>query len=861
MSKKIGIITLGCKVNQYESEAFAEALSARGFVIGDPGEVCDAYIVNTCTVTAEADRKSRQMIRRAARTNPGAAIVVTGCTAEYSAQELAGIEGVIAVCGNAEKLECVNIIEKYFNAPEQTYPIVSIPPIEDSGFEKMHLSAFPRTRVYIKIEDGCENKCAYCAIPGARGNVRSKLPEDVLREVIGFVNAGCKEIVLTGIETASYGKDLEWIRLGGLLKLVDAIVGDCKIRLGSLDPSLFKEKFVEDIKGLHSLAPHFHISLQSGSSNVLALMRRKYNAEGARAAMARLREAIPNVMFTTDIIVGFPGETEEDFEQTVEFVKEARFLTAHIFPYSEREGTPAAQMPNSVPVEVRRERAARLTEVQNEVRDALLGEIIASAPEVNVLFETFSDGKAHGHTENFLEVSAAAKGDLHGQVLPVRLLGHKDGVCFGQFVTEPVIEEKPIRKAGVISGFRKCDDAYLERINRDLGLGAEINELHIIQSLFESVRRDPSIAELYFTLAGLRNGRENAKRDLFIDSVEGIPPDAEALLSDLIRRYLPLSESGELPPTLRALAEFAASGKTVQDACGIEISAAYERVAPAVYSSACETVISDKYAITLSGGRPLSGKKAGDTCILIAPKEGEDIEEFISNSNAACRRILKDFPDIKAIPASERGLLGDIAPNYKGVLFDAALLPEPSQFAEAVFTARRPALILFPNRKDLAAVCKLAAEFGIVPCAPAALRAKNIAVNAAAGKVEFDPAVLDKLKFSLPAKLTFAENAFIAKGEAVSHELTISEHAMTLTDVGGEHLYEELARAMSEKDAVYAVAGIIDPADPAFIPAILTLDAFRRNAAPNIIYSRFFIGEKSSLTVIRLEDKKICKNL
>ena len=434
MKKKIGIITLGCKVNQYESEAFAEALTDLGYEICDPSEPCDAYIVNSCTVTAEADRKSKQMIRRAARANKEAVVVVTGCTAEYSSKQLSEIDGVIAVCGNAKKLECVKIIDDYFMSRAAEYPVVKVDPIEEAEFEPMHLTGFPRTRVYIKIEDGCENRCAYCAIPGARGKVRSKAPEDILREVKGFINAGCREIVLTGIETASYGKDLAEGTLASLLCEVDKIASDCKIRLGSLDPSLFKQNFVDCIKDLNSLAPHFHISLQSGSSNVLALMRRKYNAGGARAAMARIREAIPNVMFTTDIIVGFPGETEENFAETVEFVKEAKFLDAHIFPYSEREGTEAAKMKNQLPVNVRRERAAKLIEIQNSVRDSLLDKLIEKDPIVSVLFETCSDGQVQGHTDSFLAVTAGSDRDLHGEIHKVKLTHHKDGVCYGELI-------------------------------------------------------------------------------------------------------------------------------------------------------------------------------------------------------------------------------------------------------------------------------------------------------------------------------------------------------------------------------------------------------------------------------------------
>lgn len=434
MKKKIGIITLGCKVNQYESEAIAEALTELCYEICDPTEACDAYIVNSCTVTAEADRKSKQMIRRAARGNKNAVVVVTGCTAEYSAKELAEINGVIAVCGNAKKLECVRILDEYFRSKDKQYPIVTVEPIEEAAFEQMHLTGFPRTRVYIKIEDGCENRCAYCAIPGARGKVRSKAPDEVIREVKGFISAGCREIVLTGIETASYGKDLQDATLASLLHEVDKIAGDCKIRLGSLDPSLFRQGFVDGIKDLSSLAPHFHISLQSGSSDVLALMRRKYNANGARAAMARIREAIPGVMFTTDIIVGFPGETEENFYETVAFVKEARFLDAHIFPYSEREGTEAANMKNKVPVHIRRERATKLIEIQNSIRNSILDEIVCTNATFPVLFETCSEGFAHGHTDSFLAVTASSERDLRGEIHMVRLTHHKNGVCFGELI-------------------------------------------------------------------------------------------------------------------------------------------------------------------------------------------------------------------------------------------------------------------------------------------------------------------------------------------------------------------------------------------------------------------------------------------
>lgn len=431
---KVGIMTLGCKVNLYESEALSERLAELGADAVPADGHCDGYIVNTCTVTAEADRKSRQMIRRLHQRDPYAPIVVTGCTAQTSPEQLSQIDGVVAVCGNAEKLRCADLIMDALTSVLPDSPLVSVPSLDGAEFEKMSLTAFPRTRVYVKIEDGCENRCSYCAIPGARGPVRSKDPDDVIAEIIGFCRAGCREIVLTGIETASYGRDLDGVTLGGLLRKVDSVCGDCRIRLGSLDPSLFRQSFVDEIRGLSSLAPHFHISLQSGSSHILAGMRRKYNADGARAAMDRIRETIPGVLFTTDVIVGFPGETEEDFEETKRFLADAKFLNAHIFPYSRRRGTPAAAFPDQVPEDIKHRRAAELSTIQHGIRLDLLNSIIASGSTHEVLFETFDEGRAVGHSASFLEVSVPSAQNLHGKTFPVRLTSTDGGLVFGEIV-------------------------------------------------------------------------------------------------------------------------------------------------------------------------------------------------------------------------------------------------------------------------------------------------------------------------------------------------------------------------------------------------------------------------------------------
>ncbi|MBO5204170.1 MAG: tRNA (N(6)-L-threonylcarbamoyladenosine(37)-C(2))-methylthiotransferase MtaB [Clostridia bacterium] len=425
-----GIYTLGCKVNQYESEAMAEALAANGFEVISPTCACDIYIINTCTVTAESDRKARQFIRRAIAKNPSAHVIVTGCMAQTSPEAVAAIEGVDAVLGNGEKLNAVKIATELMEKHRE--PIITVGDIEAAGFEKMNITTFDRTRAYVKIEDGCESRCTYCIIPSARGKIRSKRPEDVLGEVETLVKGGCREVVLTGIETASYGKDLDGVDLVSLLCRVDKIPNIGRVRLGSLDPSFIKQDVAQRLSRLDSLAPHFHLSLQSGSNRILAAMKRKYNAEMAMRAIELLREYIPNVKFTTDIIVGFPGETEEDFNDTLNFVRKAKFLTAHIFPYSKRAGTPAAVMSGQIPKEEKSRRLHVLSQAQAEIRMRLLEKEISVRPERTVLFETYKNGLATGHTADFLEVSVPSDAPLHAQLRQVRLLSTDGNICLGE---------------------------------------------------------------------------------------------------------------------------------------------------------------------------------------------------------------------------------------------------------------------------------------------------------------------------------------------------------------------------------------------------------------------------------------------
>ncbi len=431
----VSVATLGCKVNQYESRAIEEALLARGYTISSAAQPSDAYIINTCTVTAESDRKGRQLIRRALSQNPAAYVIVTGCFAQAD-PEGAALEGVDAVLGNTQKMRAVDILDSLVaQGKKNTTAYIDVPQISGAcSFEPMRITSFDRTRTYVKIEDGCDSHCTYCAIPGARGPVRSKPLDEVLEQVQVLTDNGCAEIVLTGIETAAWGKDLDEGDLGDLLLAVDALPGIGRVRLGSLDPSLIKPRFVDKIASLGSLAPHFHLSLQSGCSRTLAAMKRKYNADQAMAALTLLRERIPGVQFTTDVIVGFPGETDRDFEETLDFIRKARFLQIHAFPYSGRKNTPAIRMQNQIPMQQRRARVHRLQEVQGEIRTQLLEQMVAASPVKQVLFETDYDGYSIGHTPEFIEVTVKTDKALCATTRTVRLTGLTDTGCTADLV-------------------------------------------------------------------------------------------------------------------------------------------------------------------------------------------------------------------------------------------------------------------------------------------------------------------------------------------------------------------------------------------------------------------------------------------
>ena len=424
---RVALATLGCKVAQYETEALREAFLADGCL--EVSEDADIVAVNTCTVTAEADRKCRQAIRRLARRHPRAKILALGCYAQSHPERVAALPGVAYVGGTADKMAAVSVARALLAG--RTVSPLAVRPLEGEGYEPMAVSSAPRTRAYVKIVDGCDCRCSYCAIPAARGPVRSRPREDILAEVARLAEGGTREVVLTGIETASYGRDLrDGYRLIDLLEEVDRLPID-RLRLGSLTPEVMKPDFIRRIAVLSHITPHFHLSVQSGSSRVLAGMRRRYHAEMAEGAIEALRSAIPGVTLTCDMIVGFPGETEEDFRETLAFSERARFLSMHVFAYSPRRGTPAATLPGQVAEEVKAARSAALSALAERMTAALLGEAVAAGAPLSVLVETVRGGIARGHTPSFLPVAFPAARAVSGDILTVLPTEARDGTLLG----------------------------------------------------------------------------------------------------------------------------------------------------------------------------------------------------------------------------------------------------------------------------------------------------------------------------------------------------------------------------------------------------------------------------------------------
>ena len=419
---RAAIYTLGCRVNQYESDAVEAELESLGFSIVPFSEASDVYIINTCAVTAESERKSRQIIRRARAVNPDAFVLVMGCFSQIKAEAVKKIPGVDYVCGNRNKLSVAEIAMKLLREGRKTGAVSELLDVEEAPLETMNIFHAYRDRSYIKIEDGCDNHCTYCIIKKARGNVVSRPPEEVLREVEVIAKDGCHEVVLTGIEAASYGRDIGGYPLSRLMKEATKIEGIERVRAGSLEPSVMKPAFCDELASEKKIMPSFHLSLQSGSNAVLAAMKRKYNREQVLSHVEYMKSVIPNVTFTCDIIVGFPGETEEDFMDTMDIAEKIDFLHMHIFPFSPREGTLAATMKNQVPEDIKRERAHRLEALGKKLSDARYRRALGETR--SVLFESREGEYFFGHAEDMLEVKMKTDEHLQGQIFTVKLVDY-----------------------------------------------------------------------------------------------------------------------------------------------------------------------------------------------------------------------------------------------------------------------------------------------------------------------------------------------------------------------------------------------------------------------------------------------------
>ena len=424
---RIAFYTLGCKVNQYETQALEQLFTQRGHTLVPFDSEADAYVVNTCTVTAVSDKKSRQTVRQARKRAPEAIVAVCGCYPQTHPQDMEGLS-VDLVAGTGDRLHFVELLEQTWR---DRRPVTAL----DDAFSRREFEILPpgglegRTRAMLKVEDGCVNFCSYCAIPYARGPVRALPLEEAVRQAREIQAKGYRELVLTGIELSSWGN------LPDLIEAVCAAAPDCRVRLGSLEPRTITEEFCVRTAKLPNLCPHFHLSLQSGCDSVLARMRRKYDTERYFQSVTLLREYFDRPAVTTDLIVGFPGETEEEFRQTLDLIQTCAFAAMHVFPYSKRPGTPAADLPNQVPKAEKERRAARAGELARRMEQEYLQSFCGTIQDV--LFEEEKNGLWRGHTTRYLAVEVPAAENLHNQVRPVRLETEKGDFLSGTLINPP----------------------------------------------------------------------------------------------------------------------------------------------------------------------------------------------------------------------------------------------------------------------------------------------------------------------------------------------------------------------------------------------------------------------------------------
>ena len=427
MEKTIAFCTLGCKVNQYETNAMIEQFIKKGYTIKDFNEKADIYIINTCTVTNMADRKSRQMLRKVKELNKNAIVVACGCYAQVASEELEKIEEVDLIFGTNEKNKIVDYIEEWNDKKSIVTDVMYQKEFLDFGTTDYT----EKTRAVIKVQDGCDRFCTYCIIPYARGHVRSRKQENVLEEIQKLASKGIKEVVITGIHVASYGKDFkENIELIDLLEKINEVEGIERIRLGSLEPTLITKEFVKRLTKLNKICDHFHLSLQSGCNETLKRMNRRYTTEQFKEAAQILRKAYANVALTTDIIVGFPGETETEFQTTYNFLKEINFYQMHVFKYSQRKGTKAAAMPNQIDGKIKEERSEKLIELSNANERAYNKKFIGK--EIEVLFEEREGKYIKGHTTNYMVVKIPYK-PLENQLANVKITDEEGNELIGSY--------------------------------------------------------------------------------------------------------------------------------------------------------------------------------------------------------------------------------------------------------------------------------------------------------------------------------------------------------------------------------------------------------------------------------------------
>lgn len=443
--------TLGCKVNHYETEAIWQLFKNNGYERVEFEGKADVYVINTCTVTNTGDKKSRQVIRRAIRSNPDAVICVTGCYAQTSPAEIMAIPGVDVVVGTQDRAKMLDYIEQF---KEERQPINGVGNImKNRVYEELDVPAFTdRTRASLKIQEGCNNFCTFCIIPWARGLMRSRDPQEVIRQAQQLVDAGYKEIVLTGIHTGGYGEDMKDYNLAALLRDLEAQVQGLKrIRISSIEASQLTDEVIDVIDQSELVVRHLHIPLQSGSNTVLKRMRRKYTMEFFAERLELLKKALPGLAITSDVIVGFPGETEEEFMETYNFVKEHGFSELHVFPYSKRTGTPAARMTDQVDDNIKNDRVHRLISLSDqlakEYASRFENEVLEVIPE-EAFKENPDSGLYEGYTDNYLKVVFPATEDMVGKLVRVKIT--KSGYPYneGQFVR--VIEETPEKTSMVI---------------------------------------------------------------------------------------------------------------------------------------------------------------------------------------------------------------------------------------------------------------------------------------------------------------------------------------------------------------------------------------------------------------------------